>query len=212
MAQVTHIRSLASCCRTSPLPPLPRLQNGALWRDVSWLLPQIPAGWPGVRGLKHGGTPARVGKAECKQVKAPPEAAFVHLLRGCKALPPSSDTGIRWWLGQSLWSPALLGLGVLCWGYGQGTQTQSIAYAWDIQKGPLLERTESCSANTKLSVAALSLECCNALGQDLKFRGDFRRKKPGFSQLYVPFCFLVPRHALGCLWWVERLRKFCLEG
>lgn len=36
--------------------------------------------------------------------------------------------------------------------------------------------------------------------------------KIGFSLVYVPFCFLRPRHALGCLWWVGRLGKFCLEG
>lgn len=74
-----------------------------------------------------------------------PEAAFLHLLRGHKALPPSSDTGIHRWLWQSLWSPAP-GDAVLGVWKGDPNSTRC---AWDISRGPLAERMESCSADAK---------------------------------------------------------------
>ena len=95
------------------MPPLPRLQNGALWRDVSRPLLEIPGGLAGRPWPERWEDLCEGGKGWVQAGQGSPEAAFVDLLRGCEALPPSSDTGIRWWLWQSLWSPALRGLGML---------------------------------------------------------------------------------------------------
>lgn len=155
-AQATQLRSPTSHRRTSPVPPLPRLQNGPLWRNVSLLFLEIPVGWLGFRGPKGGGTSGKVGKAGCEQSKASPrlQPSCISSVgaRRCRHLVTRGLAGVR---------------GMLCWGGGRwkGHPNPTPCLCLGRIEGPVPgEDRKLLSKDEAERVAVLSFGCCNALG------------------------------------------------